>query len=174
MPASGSEIDIRWLRVSSWKYFEQSRWLLKKIASSLDPKFIAFFKRLHSRHWFTTTTHNLQPQQATPTTTAICRWRCSCFRSEFSDIMWIILEFSNICNTELRFNWERLNRTAAACVGKPQLQSGYRSWLRLEVAVVYGALIGGKLNYYSKIYFVWNFELLSYPSIFWCNVRSYT
>ena len=58
---------------------------------------------------------------------------CSCCLSEISDFLWAISEFSDIYNTELRFNWERSKKSVVACVGRPPTAT--TNWLQFLVAV---------------------------------------
>ena len=62
---------------------------------------------------------------------------CVCCWSEFSDIWWAIWSSkarSDIVTIkELRFNWERLNRSVAACVGRPSTATAI--WLHIAVAI---------------------------------------
>ena len=80
--------------------------------------------------------HGLQQPQPPPQLAGRC---CGCCWSEFSDIWWAIWSSearSDIVTIiELRFNWERLNRSVAACVGRPSTATATAIWLHIAVAI---------------------------------------
>ena len=80
--------------------------------------------------------YGLQQPQPPPWLAGRC---CGCCWSEFSDIWWAIWSSearSDIVTIrELRFNWERLNRSVAACVGRPSTATATAIWLHIAVAV---------------------------------------
>ena len=78
--------------------------------------------------------YGLQQPQPPPQLAGRC---CGYCWSEFSDIWWAIWSSearSDIVTIrELRFNWERLNRSVAACVGRPSTATAI--WVHIAVAI---------------------------------------
>ena len=96
--------------------------------------------------------YGLQQPQPPPQLAGRC---CGCCWSEFSDIWWAIWSSearSDIVTIrELRFNWERLNRSVAACVGRPSTATATAIWPHIAVAIENRCRGWGPLGFHSQV-----------------------